>query len=70
MEKCSTCRSRKFSGTRLWQPIELSDFPQKIALLLYPRFVEIEHNGISAFVDIGDISHKRWIYWVALVAFS
>ena len=33
-------------------------FDKKIALLLYPRTVEIEHDDIAGLVCIGDVGHE------------
>ena len=36
-------------------------FHKEISLLLHPRLVEVEHNGVRAFVGIGDVRHEGGI---------
>ena len=41
---------------------------EEIALLLHPRFIEVEHDGVCRFVSIGNILHEVRVNGVATVA--
>lgn len=42
-------------------------FHEKIALLLHPRLVEIEHNCVGTLVRVGNILHEVRVNGVAAV---
>ena len=42
-------------------------FDEEVALLLYPRLVEVEHDGVGTLVSIGYILHEVGVYGVAAV---
>lgn len=33
-------------------------FHEEVALLLHPRFIEVEHNGIGTFIGIRNVLHE------------
>lgn len=41
---------------------------EEVTLLLNPRFVKVEHNGICTLVGIGNIGHKCRMYRIAAMA--
>ncbi len=41
---------------------------KEVALLLHPRFVEVEHDSICAFVSIGNVTHEIRVNGIATVA--
>ena len=43
-------------------------FHKEIALLLHPRLVEVEHDGVRRFVSVGNILHEIRVYGIATVA--
>lgn len=43
-------------------------FHEKIALLLHPRLIEIEHNRVGTLVCVGNILHEIRMYGVTAVA--
>ena len=43
-------------------------FDEEVALLLHPRLIEVEHDGIGTLVSVGNILHEVGVYGVAAVA--
>ena len=43
---------------------------KEVSLFLYPRAVEVEHDGVGTLVGIWDVCHKGRIDWVATMASS
>ena len=40
---------------------------EEVTLLLHPRLIEVEHNGIGTLVGIRNIFHKVWVNGIATV---
>ena len=45
-------------------------FHEEVALLLHPRLIEVEHNGIGTFVCVRNILHEIRVYGIATVRTS
>jgi len=48
----------------------MGDSTKKIALLLHPRLIEVEHYGVRTLVGVGNILHEIRVYGVAAVRTS
>ena len=42
-------------------------FDEEVALLLHPRLVEVEHDGVGTFVSVGYILHEVGVYGITAV---
>ena len=42
-------------------------FHEKVALLLHPRLIEVEHNRVGALVSVGYVLHEIRVNGVAAV---
>jgi len=45
-------------------------FHEEVALLAYPRAVQIKHNRVAGFVGIRNVRHETGVYRVASVALT